>query len=199
MASAPAAQAGGATLTLPQGWVNAPTTGGMTALNSNLVPRSVESDRAIFDIGGRYRASQRWSFFADYRRQEKDGLKMYGGSTFTNASILPMPFDYATDEVDLGVRYASKTSFVSLSWYLSEFKNDNLATVWQNPFEPSPGADNLALAQAPDNEFSQISLAAGYSFPNYRTVINLSGSMGEIKQDAMLLQIGVQLTWQENS
>ena len=180
-------QAGGATLGLPQGWVNAATTGGMTELNSSLVSRPIESDRAILDIGGRYRPSARWSFFADYRRQEKDGLKMYGGSTFTNASILPMPFEYATDEVDIGVRYASSNSFVSLSWYLSEFENENLSTQWQNPFEPSPGAENLALAQAPDNEFMQVSLAAGYTMPEYRTVISVSGSMGEIKQDAMFL------------
>ena len=112
---------------------------------------------------------------------------MYGGSTFTNASILPMPFDYATDEVDLGIRYAGKTGYVALSWYLSEFENENLSTQWQDPFIPVPGAETMTFAQAPDNEFTQISLAAGYSFPDFRSVINVSGSMGEIRQDAMFL------------
>ena len=36
----------------------------------------------------------------DELRQENDGNKIQGGSTFTNASLLPMPFDYVTDEVD---------------------------------------------------------------------------------------------------
>ena len=181
------AEGPGSSLLLPQGWVNGGTTGAMTALDSSLVSRNIESDRSILDIGGRYRPSDRWSFFADYRRQEQDGLKMYGGSTFTNASILPMPFEYATDEVDIGVRYAGKSGYVSLSWYLSQFENENLSTQWQDPFIPVPGAETMAFAQAPDNEFMQLSLAAGYTFPDYRSVINVSGSVGEITQDAMFL------------
>ena len=177
----------GSSLSLPQGWVNGATTGAMTELGANLVPRTIGSDRSIFDIGARYLASDRWSVSADYRRQEKKGLKMYGGSTFTNASILPMPFDYATDEIDFGVRYNGRNSFVALSWYLSEFENENLSTRWQDPFIPVPGAETMAFAQAVDNEFSQVSLSAGYSFPDFRSVVNLSGSVGEIRQDAMFL------------
>ena len=158
----------------------------MTALDSSLVSRDIESDRSVFDIGGRY-IWDRVSFSADYRRQEKDGLKMYGGPTFTNASILPMPFEYATDEFDIGVRFSGDNSFVAFNWYLSEFENDNLALLWQDPFIPVPGAETMALAQAPDNEFSQLSIAAGFSYPDYRTVISLSASTGEIKQNSMFL------------
>jgi MtrB/PioB family decaheme-associated outer membrane protein len=181
------AQSGNNSLVLPAGWVDAPLTPGMTELDSSLVSRNIESDRSVLEIGGRYLPTNRFSFSADYRRQEQDGLKMYGGSTFTNASVLPMPFDYTTDEVDIGLRYNGDSSFVSLSWYLSDFQNENQSLQWENPFTPSPGADTLAMAQAPDSEFSQITLAAGYSWPDLRTVMSASASIGEIDQSSALL------------
>ena len=174
-------------LLLPQGWVRAPTTDGFTALGSSLVSRNIESDRNIYTIGGRYLAGSRFSFSADYRRQENEGNKIQGGSTFTNASLLPMPFDYVTDEVDFEARYGADNSFVSLSWYLSDFQNDNTALFWQQPFTGAAGADTLAQAQAPESRFQQLSLAGGYSFPALRTVMSLSASMGRITQDAAFL------------
>ena len=181
------AQSGGDTLLLPAGWVNAALTTGMTELDASLVSRNIESDRRVYEIGGRYLPTNRFSFSANYRRQEKDGLNIYGGSTFTNASLLPMPFDYATDEVDIGVRYSGDNSFVSLSWYLSDFENENLSLQWENPFTPTTGAETLAMAQAPDSEFSQITFAAGFSYPDLRTVMSLSASIGEITQSSALL------------
>lgn len=177
----------GSTLLLPQGWVRAPTTGGFTALGSSLVGRKIESDRSIYEIGGRYLAGSRFSFSADYRRQENDGLKIQGGSTFTNASLLPMPFDYVTDEVDIALRYGADNSFVALKWYLSDFQNDNAALSWQQPFTGAPGADTLVQAQAPENRFQQLTLAGGYSFPDLRTVMSLSASLGRVTQNAALL------------
>ena len=180
-------QPAGDTLSLPSGWVRAPATSGFTALNSSLVGRNIESDRNILQIGGRYLPTRRFSVSADYRRQEQDGLKMYGGSSFTNASILPMPFDYATDEVDFGVRYSGDYSFVSLGWYLSDFENSNAALNWEQPFTTAPGAESVAMAQAPDSRFQQLSLAAGYTFPAYQTVISASVAIGNIEQDAAFL------------
>ena len=174
-------------LLLPAGWVRAGTTDGFTALNSSLVSRNIESDRNIYTIGGRYLAGSRFSFSADYRRQENDGNKIQGGSTFTNASLLPMPFDYVTDEVDFEARYGADNSFVALSWYLSDFQNDNTALFWQQPFTGAPGADTLAQAQAPESRFQQVTLAGGYSFPDLRTVMSLTASMGQITQDTEFL------------
>ena len=177
----------GNSLLLPQGWVRAGTTDGFTALGSSLVSRNIESDRSIYEIGGRYLAGSRFSFSADYRRQEQDGTKIQGGSTFTNSSLLPMPFDYVTDEVDLAVRYGAANSFVALSWYLSDFQNDNTGLFWEQPFTGVAGADVLGQAQAPESRFQQVTLAGGYSFPEWRTVMSLSGSIGQITQDARFL------------
>jgi MtrB/PioB family decaheme-associated outer membrane protein len=176
----------GFALLLPSGWVNAPLTSGMTALDSSLVNRNIESDRSVLDVGGRY-LMERFSFYADYRRQDRDGLKIQGGSGFTNASLLPMPFDYSTDEVDVGVRYAGDNSFVSLSGYYSDFGSRNDSLWWQDPFTPSAGAETVAQAQAPDSQFTQISLAAGYSHLETRTVVSFSASFGEMEQDDALM------------
>jgi MtrB/PioB family decaheme-associated outer membrane protein len=177
----------GSTLSLPSGWVSAPTTDGFTALDSSLVSRNIESDRTTFEIGGRYIAAGRFSITADYRRQERDGTRIQGGPAFTNSSLLPMPFDYVTDEVDLGVRYGSENGYVSLSWYLSDFQNDNSSLTWDQPFSPVPGAETVAQAQAPESRFQQLTLAGGYVFPELRSVFSASASFGQVKQDSDFL------------
>jgi MtrB/PioB family decaheme-associated outer membrane protein len=182
-------QSGSSNLTLPSGWVQAPVTSGFTALDSSLVRRAIEGERSILDVGGRYLVSNRFSFSANYRRQEYDGLRIKGGPTFTNASLLPMPFDNVTDIVDLGIRYRRDNAFVSLGWYLSEFESGHNSVSWQQPFSFSPplGTDTLSLAQAPDSRYQQLMLAGGYSFPDYRTVINASVAFGQHDQDTAFL------------
>jgi len=176
-------------LTLPSAWVPAGLTSGMTQLDASLTPINIEGDRSVFDLGTGFTLSDRWRVSADYRRQERDGLRISGGSSFTQASLLPMPFDYVTDEVNFGIRYGADNGFVALGWYLSEFENDNAALTWEQPysFDPVIGNDTFALAQAPDNRFQQISLSAGYSFAEQKTVISMSAAIGEIEQDASFL------------
>ena len=166
----------GDSLSLPSGWVTATTTNGLTQLNSSLASKNIESDRSVFDIGGRYLPSERWSISADYRRQDRDGVKIQGGSNFTNAALLPMPFDYVTDEVDVGVRFEVDNGFIALGWYLSDFENENSSLAWEQPFSFSAaiGNDLPTMAQAPDSRFQQISVTAAYSWPEQNTVLSLS-------------------------
>ncbi len=183
------AQSDSDALSLPSGWVNAATTSGMTQLASSLVPLNIESDRSVFDLGAGFVASDRWRFSMDYRRQDRDGVRIMGGSSFTQASLLPMPFDYVTDEIDIAVRYGADNGFVAIGWYLSDFSNDNSALTWEQPysFDPLIGNDTFAIAQAPDNQFQQVSLQAGYSFAEQKTVVSLSAAIGDIEQDASML------------
>jgi MtrB/PioB family decaheme-associated outer membrane protein len=180
-------QAGADSLALPAGWVRAPLTSGFTALDPSLTPRNIESERRIFDIGGSYLPSSRIRFSAEYRRQEQDGLKILGGPYFTQSSLLPAPFDYVTDLVDLGARYAGDNGFLSLQYFLSEFDNSNEALRWENPFITAPGAEVAAQAQAPDNSFQQVSLSGNYRFSAYQTVVAFSGARGQMDQHAPFL------------
>jgi hypothetical protein len=92
------------TLSLPGSWVPAPLTSGMTALTSSLSSQNVERDRQIIEFGASYLPSSRFKLFADYRQQQKDGVDIFGASTFSQASLLLRPLDYQTDEVDLVIR-----------------------------------------------------------------------------------------------
>ena len=176
-------------LQLPSGWVRAPLTSQFTALGTSLTPQAIESDRRNLALGGRYHLPGNFSVTAELRRQERDGLKIIGGSTYTNASLLPAPFDYTTDSVDLGMRYDAENGFVSVGWYFSDFQSGLNATRWQQAFSFSAplGTDTLALAQPPDNQFQQLTLSGAYSFPAYRTVISATAAIGSIDQDAGFL------------
>ena len=171
-------------LVLPNDWVRAGLTSGFTALDASLFPRNIESDRQAIELGGRYLSGNRIDFFADYRRSESDGVGIQGGSFFTNASLLPRPFDYQTDEIDVGLRYRSERGAIQLGYYGSFFENDNLALNWENPFN---GTDAGALAEPPDSSFHQFVLSGNYRTGWYGTVVALSAAAGEMEQDDPLL------------
>ena len=180
------------TLSLPGSWVPASTTSGMTALSSSLSKQNIESDRQIIEFGADYLPSNRFNLFADYRRQEREGNAIFGASTFTQASLLPRPLDYATDEVDLGVRYATGRGHVTLAYYGSFFQNQAIDLVWDNPFsfDPAtslPGEDQGRHAQEPDNNFQQVMLSGSYAFSAMDTVIAFSAASGRGEQNDALL------------
>ncbi|HNP64503.1 MAG TPA: MtrB/PioB family decaheme-associated outer membrane protein [Woeseiaceae bacterium] len=179
----------GGELQLPDGWLRAPQTSQFTALGTSLMPEDIKSDRRTLDLGGSYRLPGNFSVTAGLRRQERDGVKIVGGSTYTSVSLLPAPFDYSTDSVDLGLRYDAQNGFVSIDWYLSDFQSGLVATRWQQAFAFSAplGTDTLALAQPPDNRFQQLMLSGAYSFPAYRTVVSATAAIGTIDQDAGFL------------
>lgn len=174
-------------LLLPSGWVRAGSTQAFPALDASLVDRDIESDRSVLEFGADYLPSSRWRLDVRYRRQEHDGNNILGGSYFTVASLLPMPFDYQTDEVDIEANYATDRGFVSLAWYLSDFSSSGLGFGWETPFNSAPGAEFAALAQPPDNSFQQLSVTGGYRFAALGAYVRSSASFGRIEQDSTLL------------
>ncbi len=176
----------GNSLQLPGGWTRSALTSGFTDLDANLSGRNIESDRDIIEVGGSYRPHSRFELFADYRNQTQDGVDEFGVSNFTQASLLPRPFDYQTDELDLGVRYRGERGYAQLGFYGSFFQNQESVLVWDNPFTSFPGAERGALAQPPDNRFGQLLLKAGYRFKR-ATRLLVSGAFGNMEQDEALL------------
>lgn len=174
-------------LELPADWVRAPTTSGFTALDGNLSRRNIESDRRTLALGGAYAVTPELSLSADYRQRKNEGVRLFGGSTYTNASQLPARFDHTTDEVELSLRYGGDQSFIGVSWYLSDFDNRFDSLTWEQPFATAPGAGQGQLARAPDNRFQQLRLSGGYAFQEWATVVSLSAAVGQIEQDAAFL------------
>jgi MtrB/PioB family decaheme-associated outer membrane protein len=179
--------AGGASLVLPDDWVRAAQTTGFTALAGSLYGLDIASDRSNFLAGGSYRLTPAISASVDYRRHENKGNRILGGSFYTTSSLLPAPFDYVTDEVELTVDYAGERAYAALGWYLSDFSNDTPALTWESPFTTIPGAETPALAQAPDSRHQQLSVRGGYVFDFLHTSISASAAVGEITQDSAFL------------
>ena len=181
---------GNDTLRLPPGWVAAGTTGGMTALADSLTPRNIESDRTIIGAGGHYLLSSGFRFFADYRREDKEGVQIMSGSSFTQSSMLPRMIDYQTDTIDAGVRYARGPLTLSLAWYGSFFKNNAASLTWENPFfdDPAtPGFEPFSMALEPDNDFQQISLSGAYRFSAGQSVLGFAIASGSGTQNQAVL------------
>lgn len=178
---------GGNSLTLPASWVSAGLTGGFTELASSLRPIDIERDRKILEVGAEYIPTSRLGFFADYRRQTRDGVTVTAGSFYTQSSLLARPVDYETDEVDLGLLYRFDAGHVKLAWYASSFDDANTGLYWSNPFTSNLGSDQAALALPPDNSFQQAVLSGAWHWPEYRTSITLSAARGVMEQNDQLL------------
>jgi MtrB/PioB family decaheme-associated outer membrane protein len=173
--------------TLPSDWTFAGTTSGFTDLADSLVAQDIESERKTLELGGQFLPTARFRLFADYQRQERDGANILGGSTFTNSSLLPHYFDYQTDQVDAGIRYDAERGYLKLAYYGSFFNDKFDAARWENPFTSAPGAEQGALAEAPDNDFQQLILTGAYRFATFATQIAFSAASGRGQQDEPLL------------
>lgn len=175
------------TLSLPSSWVRSPSSSGFTALEASLQSRNISSERRMFSLGGAYLPSDQLRLSVDFRHKENDGLKITGGSYYTQSSLLPAPFDFATDQAEVELRYAGERGFASVRYFASSFQNDRPALYWETPFTSAAGAEIAALAQPPDNEFQQLSLAGNYHFPAMGTVLGFSAATGRIEQNQLLL------------
>jgi MtrB/PioB family decaheme-associated outer membrane protein len=175
------------TLTLPPGWVTASQTSGFTALDTALQPIQIGSDRQTISLGGDYTAANRISFYADYRRDNRDGIDIVSGASFFQSSLLPRYFDFETDSIDAGIRYAGGPWTLSAGWYGSFFRNNQASLTWDNPFTAVPGAEQGQLAQEPDNDFQQVSVSGAYTAKAMHSVIAFSAALGQGTQTATLL------------
>ncbi|MDJ0758203.1 MAG: MtrB/PioB family decaheme-associated outer membrane protein [Woeseiaceae bacterium] len=174
-------------LGVPAGWVGAGSTSGMTALDSSLRTRGIESDRRILDAGGHWLSGEQWRVFADFRRQNNEGIDIIAGSGFSQAAQLPRVHDYETDQIDLGIQYRLPRGSATLAYYGSFFSNSNDSLSWQSPFATIMNPERNVMAEAPDNEFQQLTLSGHYRFDTWRSVVAASLATGKGEQDDGLL------------
>ena len=170
-------------LTLPDDWVKANTTSGMTALQSNLVGEPLKTKRKILDAGGTLNFLSNWSVRVDYQRQKKEGLRTLGaGMYYSNSSILPTPIDFTTDLFDTAITWMNKRAQVELGFISSKFDNGYSSLTWQNPFSSSPEHSAFRAALEPGNKFHQFNLSGAIAITPR---IRLSGqaAMGRMKQN----------------
>lgn len=178
---------GSTDLTLPADWETAPTTDGMTRLDQSLNDVSLDKTRDTLAIGADFFRNRTWEYGIEYRRIEQDGFKTQGASFLTTASILPMPIDRVTDQIEARVVYLQEDWHAILSYSGSFFSNNDSAATWDNPFTPIvPGADRGQISQEPDNHFHQLTLA-GVWRPTAKLDTSARLAWGRMEQDDAFL------------
>jgi len=173
-------------LSLPENWIRASTTSGMSALPDTLEPVEVRRDWEVLRFGIDIQPESRWDIRADYARTEREGRTLDAGSFLFSAAERTSPVDYTTDDLELAVAYAADNWQTSVSYFGSYFENGNSSLSWDNPYTGQPGADAGETALAPDNESHQIAFAGSMVLPK-RTILSGQLAFGSLSQDEELL------------
>jgi len=185
---------GGDELTLPPGFdIN-------TNLEDNLKDFELKTKRERISTGVVVIPKERWQFDVDYSHETKKGVDATGAAIsagagggggpgsgtgpigLTSYALLPEPIDYVTDKVDARVHYAGDEGQVDLTYHISAFDNAYNSLTWENPLSVTGGAAAGSMSLAPDNEFHQLSLTAGYSLP-YQSRLTGLISIGRMTQN----------------
>jgi MtrB/PioB family decaheme-associated outer membrane protein len=188
------ASSGAGVLSLPATWVAAGTTAGFTALDASLAPVNIEKDRQIIEFGARYLPTRKLKLYADYSRQQRDGVSVMSGSRFTQSAFLPRPVDDYTDQINAGARFSVGALKLGLAYFGSFYRNDIDSLTWDNPFTTAPGAEQGRLALEPDNDFQQLSLTGVYRTAALNTVIAFSTAAGRGEQNTVFLPYTINST-----
>lgn len=174
-------------LTLPSDWVYASSTGDMSALNSNLAPVPLKTQRKILDAGLTLNFGRNWSYDFDYQRQEKKGTRSFGaGFYFNDATIMPAPVDFTTNQFDMNLAWSTSRAQVRLGFIGSYFDNGSESLTWGNPFASSSLTQLFRAALEPDNDSYQVNLSGAFAITPR---IRLSGlaAFGRLTQDEAFL------------
>lgn len=178
---------GGSPLTLPDSWVYANTTTGMTALPSTLRNVDVQSDRETYGLGGRFFTGDNWKFSLAYHREDREGTGITSGSFVIPTAQLMKPIDYQTDRVDAAVRYSAQRWHLELAYFASKFDNQTNSLRWENPYVSVPGETDFGqMSLEPDNDYQQVSLSGSARVWD-STVLSLNLATGSGKQDQAFL------------
>jgi len=179
--------AGGDRLVLPQNWVNAPTTTGMSALDASLTTTKLETRRKIFDAGLSFKLSGKWRYNVDFQHTAKNGTRAFGAGVFTiQASHFPAPVDFSINRIDMGIEYSGHRSRLRLGFSTSSFNNRYASVTWENPFTPPGNTGVLRAALEPDSKFHQFSLTGSFS-PMAGLRVSGQASIGRIKQNVQFI------------
>lgn len=175
-------------LTLPSNWVDAGYTGGMSALDASLRDVDVGFDRERYGAAGRFWFADNVKFTLDYRRDVRDGTRTQLASFGSASTELLRPVDDATDRLDANVRYQAKHWYVQAGYSASIYDTKAAFLRWDNPFTAMvTGADVGRMAMAPDNQYHEFGLSAGWFGLPGNSTVTVSLAAGKGTQDTGFL------------
>ncbi len=172
------------TLALPGNW-------NLSDGNSFMNPTSLESKRKTLDAGATIKLGHSWKILANYERQKKDGTYTFGGGVLPfNGVMLPAPLDYTTNLFDVGLEYAGNRGQARLEFSGSDFNNGYNSVTWDSPFAVGFGDEVSRSALAPDNKYSQLSLAGAFRISS-RFRVSGKAYLGKAKQNVAFLPYSI--------
>jgi MtrB/PioB family decaheme-associated outer membrane protein len=182
---------GGGQLDLPAGWVAGSTTSTMPTLATDLATSSLKTRRDSLGVKFSMHSGKNWEVSGHFRREEKDGTRDVGATIgFSQTAILPAPVNYQTDDFGLTLGYQGERLQGRLAYQGSLFKNDYARIGWENPFAAFPTSPAGQIAEAPDNQFHQMSAVLGYQLSD-KTRLGAKFSRGRVTQDEALMPYSV--------
>ncbi|MDX1345037.1 MAG: MtrB/PioB family decaheme-associated outer membrane protein [Sedimenticolaceae bacterium] len=216
--SSPFVNIGSTELKLPAGWVAGDETGDMTNLQTSLRQFNIGTERRRYTLGGESIFGQGMTFKAEAVYETKDGIELIGGAigrgfglenppygVGTRATLMPVPIDYQTTQLDLKLGYQKPRYGVELGYYLSVFRNGNDSLSWENPFNLDitggsghggqfPLASSVGrLSLYPDNQFHRLSLSGNYLMGETTRFYGMF-STGMMRQDQAFLPLSANPT-----
>lgn len=186
-AYSPLRKQGKGNLGLPPSWVAGPDTNNMPTLTSNLKRATLKTRRDRTGVSFNYIPLENWEITGFFQEEKKKGTREVGaGFGFGSMSLLPANMDYRTDNFGLTLGFKGKSVQTQLAYTGSLFKNDQAAITFENPFSTPIGASSGRIADAPDNQFHQLSGLLGYQITD-KTRLNAQLSYGRLTQDKSYL------------
>ena len=108
-------------------------------------PQALGLQRNRGTAGVDYEINTNWKVNAEYFQENRDGFRPLGTSLgFSWAIELPETIDYRTYRAHTGVEYSNKQTTFSAAYEYLDFKNENQAMIWDNPYRLDDRADQTA-------------------------------------------------------
>ncbi len=180
---------------------------------SNSVPGSTEGLDSFIDsqsefelsvnrermgLSGDYEITEGVKAYVDYKHEQRDGLRAFGGSfnfDFLGLGIGSVneviePIDYMSHDITAGFSINADRYNLNASYTGSFFSNRIDSLTYENPWNTGFGGFTPATGQsdlAPDNQFNQLRLEGNYQLPSWKGLATFSLSRGRMEQDDKLL------------
>ena len=154
----------------------------MTKWDELAQPFDFSTHRRRFDAAWRFERPG-WRVGTDYRRETKRGTEETAADFLYQATVLPKPVDFTTEELGAIASFGSETYLVAVEARNATFDNAIPALNWQSAYQGSPNAGRKALS--PDNSLRTLAWTGRATFGRTQTHARLAWARG--RQDEELL------------
>ncbi|PWT89930.1 MAG: hypothetical protein C5B54_08125 [Acidobacteria bacterium] len=117
----------------------------ISSLLTEAHPTPLGLQRNRGDVGFDYSINTNWKYDFEYFQENRDGFRPLGTTLgFSWAIELPEQIEYKTYRTRTGIEYTKNSTTFSANYEYLDFKNENQAMIWDNPYRITDRADQTA-------------------------------------------------------